>query len=52
MKLKPTLSKNKHNKPTLGHKKLKLLITVVNRQKAEFFADLLQGHEVNCQTMV
>ena len=30
-------------------KKLKLLITVVNRKKAEFFMDFLQGFEVNAQ---
>jgi nitrogen regulatory protein PII len=39
--------------PTPGHmsapQKLKLLITVVNREKVEFFADLLQSFEVNMQ---
>ena len=30
-------------------KKLKLLVTVVNRNKAEFYADLLEGLEVNMQ---
>ena len=33
-------------------KKLKLLITVVNRRKAEFFTDFLAGYEVNFQTSV
>ncbi len=33
-------------------KKLKLLITVVNRRKAEFFMDFLQGFEVNAQASV
>ena len=33
-------------------KKLKLLITVVNRGKTEFFMDLLSGFEVNFQTCV
>lgn len=33
-------------------KKLKLLITVVNRNKAEFYADLLQSFEVNLQMVV
>lgn len=33
-------------------KKLKLLITVVNRRKAEFFTDFLAGFEVNFQTSV
>ena len=33
-------------------KKLKLLVTVVNRSKTEFFMDLLSGFEVNFQTAV
>ena len=33
----------------LAPKKLKLLITVVNRQKSEFFMDLIQGFEANIQ---
>ncbi len=33
-------------------KKLKLLITVVNRKKTEFFMDFLQGFEVNAQMSV
>ncbi|MBO5240237.1 MAG: hypothetical protein J6B56_02305 [Clostridia bacterium] len=33
-------------------KKLKLLITVVNRKKTEFFTDFLAGFEVNFQTSV
>ena len=35
-----------------GFKKLKLLITVVNRKKAELFMDLLTAYEVNFQTSV
>ena len=31
-------------------KKLKLLITVVNRNKTEFFIDFISGFEVNFQT--
>ena len=30
-------------------KKLKLLFTVVDRPKAEFYMDVLSQHEVNCQ---
>ena len=30
-------------------KKLKLLITVVDRQKAEFYLDVLSQFEINCQ---
>ena len=42
-------------KPTAdldAFKKLKLLVTVVNRSKTEFFMDLLSGFEVNFQTSV
>ena len=34
----------------LAPPKLKLLVTVVNRGKAEFYVDLLQSFEVNFQT--
>ncbi len=49
---------NKSNKKTKtpqngSHfKKLKLLVTVVNRDKAEFFMDFLQSFDVNFQTTV
>lgn len=33
-------------------KKLKLLVTIVNREKAEFYLDVLQGFEINLQTVV
>ena len=33
-------------------KKLKLLVTVVNRSKAEFYMDFLTAYEVNFQTSV
>ena len=35
-----------------GFKKLKLLITVVNRKKTELFMDFLTAYEVNFQTAV
>ena len=42
--------KVKRKKSTVSDfKKLKLLITVVNRKKTEFFMDFLQGFEVNAQ---
>lgn len=45
-----TTRKTKRKKSTTSDfKKLKLLITVVNRKKAEFFMDFLQGFEVNAQ---
>ena len=33
-------------------KKLKILFTVVERQKAEFYLDVLSQYEVNCQLAV
>lgn len=35
-----------------GFKKLKILVTVVNRKKTELFMDLLTAYEVNFQTSV
>ncbi len=35
-----------------GVKKMKLLVTVVNRNKAEFYMDFLSQYEVNLQTAV
>ena len=40
-------AKNKNSKVDSG--KLELLVTIVNRKKAEFYEDLLQGFEVNMQ---
>ena len=46
-----TIKKTRRNKPsTNDFKKLKLLITVVNRNKTEFYMDFLSGFEVNFQT--
>ena len=39
---------NTENKP-IAPQKLKLLFTVVNRSKAEFYIDLLQSFEINMQ---
>ena len=36
----------------IAPRKLKLLVTVVNRAKAEFYVDLLQSFEVNFQTSI
>lgn len=38
--------------PMLAPKKLQLLFTIVNRQKTEFFTDLLYNFEVNFQTVL
>lgn len=39
----------KEEAPKVTPKKLKLLITVVNKKKTEFYVDLLQGFEINMQ---
>ena len=39
----------KQPSPMLAPKKLKLLVTVVNRKKTEFYLDVLQAFEVNFQ---
>ena len=38
-----------HDTP-IAPRKLKLLVTVVNREKAEFYTDFIQSFEVNFQT--
>ena len=45
MKANPTV----YDTP-IAPRKLKLLVTVVNREKAEFYMDFLQSFEVNFQT--
>ncbi len=40
---------NEQNKPILAPSKLKLIVTIVNRSKSEFFMDFLQSFEVNMQ---
>ena len=57
--IKKNISKIKSVKTTkpqksteVNHKKLKLLITVVNRTKTEFYMDFLHNYEVNFQTSV
>lgn len=43
----------KNEKPTkLVLKKLKLIITVVDRPKGEFYMDVISGFEVNCQMLM
>lgn len=46
-------AKNANNKTNkVSQNKLKLLITIVNRNKAEFYLDLIQSFEVNMQTAI
>ena len=53
MERKSISRKEKRTKPNVSNfKKLKLLITVVNRKKTEFFIDYLQGFEANFQMSV
>lgn len=49
---KKTPSTRKPTANSDAFKKLKLLVTVVNRSKTEFYMDLLSGFEVNFQTAV
>lgn len=53
MGLRKILRKPKKEKSVSNDfKKLKLLVTVVNRNKTEFFIDLIGGFDVNLQTSV
>lgn len=47
--MKYTAEQKAKQSPSLAPHKLKLLITVVNRKKTEFYADFLQGFEINMQ---
>lgn len=53
-KSKPSKStkENNVNAPMVAPKKIKLLFTIVNRQKTEFFVDVLQNFEVNMQLVL
>ena len=39
-----------YENPPIAPRKLKMLVTVVNREKAEFYTDFIQSFEVNFQT--
>lgn len=45
---KPQKTEQKHN---VTQNKLELLITIVNRNKADFYVDLIQSFEVNMQVV-
>lgn len=48
-----TKNKNINSKKTnQAIKKLKLLVTVIDRSKALYYSDLLEGFEVNMQTII
>ncbi len=46
---KEKISANKTNPNTVTTNKLELLVTIVNKKKAEFYTDLLQSFDVNMQ---
>ena len=46
------MKRTKKEKPvSADFKKLKLLVTIVNRNKTEFYTDFLNGFEINFQTV-
>lgn len=49
-----TVRKRKTTKaePLEAPKKLSILVTIVERSKAEFYLDVLEGYEVNLQTVI
>ena len=45
--------KNNHPSHALeAPQKLKILVTIINRSKAQFFLDVLEGYEINLQTVI
>lgn len=49
---KPTKKAVKKEEKKLAPVKLKLLVTVVNHKKADFYVDLLQGYQANLQMVL
>lgn len=49
--LKPSAQKSATTQKVTSNR-LELLVTIVSRQKAEFFADLIQTYDVNMQMLV
>ena len=43
---------SKNNQGLLAPEKLKVLVTIVERNKAQFYADILEGYDVNLQTII
>ena len=50
--IKQAVGKAKQNSRAVTSNRLKLLVTIVGRNKAEFYLDLIQSFEVNLQVMV
>ena len=55
-KIKKVISKSKSKKDTQSGfeapKKLKILVTIVERNKADFYLSALEGFDVNLQTLI
>lgn len=52
-KKKKTKAVNKTKKSGLeAPKKLKILVTIINREKADFYMSVLESYDVNLQTML
>ena len=47
-----TRPSGKHPAPQQAPQQLKLLVTIVNRNKAELYADLLQAYDINIQMIL
>lgn len=52
MDSKKKTKKTPLNKGLEAPKKLKILVTIVERSKAEFYLDVLEGYEINMQTVI
>ena len=52
MDSKKKTKKTPLNKGLEAPKKLKILVTIVERSKTEFYLDVLEGYEINMQTVI
>ncbi|MBQ7153601.1 MAG: hypothetical protein IJR83_06680 [Clostridia bacterium] len=52
MKEKDTEIKRSARKPLVSEDKLSVLVTIVNRRKADFYTDIIQSYDANLQMLV
>ena len=52
MREKGTETKRPVRKPLVSEDKLSVLVTVVNRRKADFYTDIIQSYDANLQMLV
>ena len=52
MREKETETKRPVRKPLVSEDKLSVLVTVVNRRKADFYTDIIQSYDANLQMLV